>query len=99
MGAGRHPVNPGGPAGDYVGRGEKGQSLEPKARCLGLPVPKLPRVDDLIRTTDRSGDQPDRIFQGYPGDGGTKEHFDEIESLFLFSRFLLCGPPPGAGTA
>ena len=43
---------------------EERKVLEPEAGCLDFPMTEHPRLDDLIRFSDPSADDGDRVFEG-----------------------------------
>ena len=82
---------------DNSRREKRGKAFQPKASCLGFPVPELPRLKDLIRPPDLAGYDRNRVFQCNPGNWRGQKEADEFKSFGLFRLFPEKPPPPRNG--
>lgn len=91
--AGRHFVNASFPSIHNVCWLQARKILQPKAGGLGFTVPKLPRLNDLIRLAKNGADNADWVFQCNMFDWSIEKQINELKSFFLF--LFLAGKPPG----
>ena len=83
------------PSIDYLCGDQLGQVLQPQAGCFRFSVPELPRLDDLIGTTDGRADDGHGILQCDPWNGGIQESAHKIQGRSLFLPLVL-EPPRSA---
>jgi len=73
-----HAVNPGFAPVNNIGRFERRQILEPQTGRFSLAVPKLPRLDNLIRLADLAANDADGVFDADSRDRRIHQQPDKI---------------------
>ncbi len=82
-------MNPRFPAFDYVGGHQLWQSLQPKTGGFSLPMPKHPRLNNLVGFSDAAGNDADRVFKSYARYRRIQKPPDKHQSVGLFFGLFL----------
>lgn len=74
---------------DNIGRDQLGQILQPQAGCFDLAMPKLPRLNNLVRFTVKPRHDTDWVLNGDALYGCFDEGQKEINSMLLFNLLIF----------